>query len=173
VRDRGSEFDDFVVGMSPRLLRAAIVLTGDRAAAEDLLQDVFERVYVAWPRIDDPLAYARRALVNAANGRWRSRSRRPEVALSAAYDVSSEGRDSLAERDALLRAIAQLPPRQRAVVVLRYLEDMTEADTAATLSCSSGTVKSQASRALATLRGLLGAELGADVPDRLGRSATS
>jgi RNA polymerase sigma-70 factor (sigma-E family) len=155
VRERGSDFDDFVVGAAPGLLRMAIALTGDRTAAEDLLQDVLERMYVAWRRIDDPHAYARRALVNASANRWRSRSRRPEQLRADLPETPvADVTDQHDERDKMRRAIAALPRRQRAVVVLRYLEDLSEAETARTLGCSPGTVKSQTARALATLREL-------------------
>jgi RNA polymerase sigma-70 factor (sigma-E family) len=131
-------------------------LTGDRGAAEDLVQEVFERLYVAWPRIDDPSAYAQRALVNRGTNRWRQRSRHPETTLTEAHDGAVGDTSTLSDdRDSLIRVIALLPARQRAVIVLRYLEDLSEAETAQALSCSVGTVKSQTSRALARLRELL------------------
>jgi RNA polymerase sigma-70 factor (sigma-E family) len=156
VRHRDGEFDEFVHGAASRLARMAFALTGEQGASEDLLQDVLERVYVAWPRIDDPFAYARRALVNANVNRWRRRARHLEVRLTDAHDVSTaDVAQGTVQRDQLVRAIAVLPARQRAVVVLRFLEDLSEADTARALSCSTGTVKSQTSRALAHLRTLL------------------
>ncbi len=134
----------------------AIALTGDRTAAEDLVQDVLTRMYVAWPRIDDPAAFARRALINASTNRWRLRGRRKEQPLSTAPDPSvSDRSDAHGRRDELVRAISSLPSRQRAVVVLRFLQDLPEAETAAVLGCSVGTVKSQTSRALTRLRELL------------------
>jgi RNA polymerase sigma-70 factor (sigma-E family) len=156
VAERRDDFDQFVAASATRLLRAAYAMTGDRGAAEDLVQEVLERLYVAWPRIDDPLAYSRRALVNQSTNRWRHRRRHPETALTeqhdrAAFDVT--GRSD--ERDAVVRAIATLPPRQRAVIVLRFLDDLSEADTAVVLGCSVGTVKSQTSRALGRLRQVL------------------
>lgn len=157
MRERGSEFDDFVVSAAPGLLRIAVALTGERGAAEDLLQDVLERMYVAWPRIDDPLAYARRALSNASANRWRLRSRRPEYLLSEMPEaVTADATDEHGERDRLRRAITRLPARQRAVIVLRFLADLSEAETARTLGCTVGTVKSQAARALINLRRLVG-----------------
>lgn len=153
---RGSDFDDFVVGAAAGLQRIAIALTGDRTAAEDLVQDVLVRMYVAWPRIDDPAAFARRALINASTNRWRLRGRRKEQPLSTAPDpVVSDRSDEHSRRDELVRAISSLPSRQRAVVVLRFLQDLPEAETAAVLGCSVGTVKSQTSRALTRLRELL------------------
>ncbi len=155
-RERGADFDRFVTDTGARLLRTAYLLTGDRGAAEDLLQDVLERMYVAWPRVQDPLPYAHRALVQGAGNRWRSRARRPEAPLTAEHAaVVVDSGDAHAERDRLLRALAQLPARQRAVVVLRWFEDLSEARTAEVLGCSIGTVKSQSSRAEHRLRQLL------------------
>lgn len=153
MRERGADFDEFVAGAAARLSRMAFALTGDRGAAEDLVQDVLERLYVAWPRVQDPFAYARRALMNASTNRWRRRARRPEVRLSASHDVAvDDATPATVQRDELVRAVASLPARQRAVVVLRFLEDLSEAETAAVMSCSTGTVKSQTSRALTRLR---------------------
>jgi RNA polymerase sigma-70 factor (sigma-E family) len=153
------DFADFVNADATRLLRVAYLLTGDREAAEDLLQDTLERVYVAWPRVDNPFAYARTALVRRSANRWRDRLRRPEAPLAAAGDVAhDEGADAaerIAHRDQVTRALGRLGPRQRAVVVLRYLEDLSEAETAAVLGCSVGTVKSQTSRALVRLRAVI------------------
>lgn len=166
MSERGREFDDFVAASSTRLLRTAFALTGDLTAAEDLVQDTFERLYVAWPRVDDPRAYAHRSLINHSHNRWRSRARRPESALTDAHDhPSPDGTDHSDDRDAVVRAIAALPARQRAVIVLRFLEDLSEADTAHALSCSVGTVKSQTSRALARLREVVGAD-DAPIPTR-------
>lgn len=153
---RRAGFDEFVAAQASRLLRSAYLLTADRGAAEDVLQEVLERLYVAWPRVDNPVAYTRVALARRAADRWRLRSRRPEVALGARHDVGiADGSSTVDERDRLLAALALLGPRQRAVVVLRYLEDLSEADTAAALGISLGTVKSQASRGLRRLRGIL------------------
>jgi RNA polymerase sigma-70 factor (sigma-E family) len=152
---RGDDFDDFVRGSATRLLRTAVLLTGDRGAAEDLLQETYERIYVHWPRIRGgaPEAYARRTLTNLAANRWRKRLRRPvEVALADHDQSRPDDSEEYAVRRELLAALQQLPPRQRAVIVLRYYEDLTEAQTAETLGCSVGTVKSQASRALDRLR---------------------
>jgi RNA polymerase sigma-70 factor (sigma-E family) len=153
------DFADFVNADATRLLRIAYLLTGDREAAEDLLQDTLERVYVAWPRVENPFAYARTALVRRSANRWRDRIRRPEAPLDAAGDVphddGADGSERIAHRDQLTRALARLGPRQRAAVVLRYLEDLSEVETAAALGCSVGTVKSQTSRALARLRAVI------------------
>ena len=156
VSGRGQDFDEFFTGTARSLLRAAYALTGDRGAAEDLVQEVFERLYVAWPRVDDPSAYARRALVNRGTNRWRHRSRHPETTLTDAHHGAVGDASAISDdRDALIRVLALLPARQRAVIVLRYLEDLSEVEVAQALSCSVGTVKSQASRALARLRDLL------------------
>lgn len=154
VRDEA--FDAFVGSASSRLLGTALLLTGDHGAAEDLLQDVLERLFVAWPRVQDPMAYVRRSLAHGATSRWRYRSRRLEVPLTPAHEHAEDDRSEAAsDRDRVLRALRHLPPRQRAVVVLRFLEDQSEAQTAALLRVSVGTVKSQSSRGLDRLRELL------------------
>ncbi len=155
-----AEFRDFVSHRSPALLRTAYLLcAGDRGAAEDLLQEVLERVFPRWRRIHEhPEPYVRAALVNAATNRWRHRSRRVVEAPPV-----SEGRHPLVpgpeqrvlDHDLVVRALAELPPRMRAVLVLRYFDDLSESDTAAALRCGVGTVKSQTSRGLARLRDLV------------------
>lgn len=155
---RNDGFDDFVAGWTARLLRSAYLLTGDRGLAEDLLQDVFERLYVAWPRVSDPPAYAYKALSRQATNRWRARNRRPREAplLDAEPSRSyGDGAAAHAERDVIVAALRQLTRKQRAVVVLRFFIDLSEADTARMLGCSVGTVKSQTARALARLRVVL------------------
>jgi RNA polymerase sigma factor (sigma-70 family) len=109
---------------------------------------------VRWRHIRGaPEPYARKALTNLVANRWRSRGRRPEVALVDQHDrPDPDSADGFAIRDQLLVALQDLPPRQRAVLVLRYYEDLTEVQTAEVLGCSVGTVKSQASRALGKLR---------------------
>ncbi|TWD80322.1 RNA polymerase sigma-70 factor (sigma-E family) [Kribbella amoyensis] len=153
---RGDDFDDFVRGSSTRLLRTAVLLTGDQQAAEDLVQEVYERMYVHWGRVTGaPEPYARKALTNLVANRWRRKGRKPEVALGPGHDRPTGDRsDAFAVRDQLLSALQELPPRQRAVIVLRYYEDLTEAQTAEALGCSVGTVKSQTSRGLDRLRQL-------------------
>jgi RNA polymerase sigma-70 factor (sigma-E family) len=156
-------FEDFVRARSAALFRTALLLTGqDRAEAEDLLQGALERAYRRWGRIcraGDPERYVRRILANASTDRWRRMRRRPERELppDAAANpapglVEGDHAADVVERDYLLRALAGLPPRQRAVLVLRYFCDLPEAEIADALGCSAGTVKSQASRALARLR---------------------
>lgn len=155
---RRDDFAGFVSADATRLMRIAYLLTGNQEAAEDLLQETLERVYVAWPRVDNPFAYARAALASRAASRWRDRARRREAPLTEAADVAHAFGDDverIAQRDELVRALTRLGPRQRAAVVLRYLEDLSEAETAAALGCSVGTVKSQTSRGLARLRVVL------------------
>ncbi|WP_007519036.1 SigE family RNA polymerase sigma factor [Pseudofrankia saprophytica] len=160
--DEERAFEEFVAGSADRLLLSAVLLVGgDRAAGEDLLQGAFERTYRHWSKIADgqPEAYVRRALVNAATSRWRRlRARVTEVPLLTEQDPGGFGpqvadhAEALSARDGLTRALRTLPPRQRAVVVLRYLDDLPEGEVAAALGCSVGSVRSQASRGLAKLR---------------------
>jgi RNA polymerase sigma-70 factor (sigma-E family) len=151
------EFDEFVVTRSSRLLRTAFLLTHDWALAEDLLQTALAKSWFAWGRLDeDPEPYVRKILVNTYASWWRRRWRGespteslPDVAGVAHHpDPTSQ----IDDRDELWQALGRLPRRQRAVIVLRYFEDMTEAQTAEALSVSTGTVKSQTSKALARLR---------------------
>ena len=144
-------FDEFARSRMPALLRFAHALSGDPQTAADLVQDALERTILAWPRVtrqDDPEAYVRRAIVNRHISRWR-RLRREHLtaAVPETTYVPTSGHDEV-----LWAALAQLPPRQRAVIVLRYYEDLSEAQTAQALGCAVGTVKSQASKALAKLR---------------------
>ena len=142
-----------------RLLRIAIALTGSRADGEDLLQAALERLLPRWRTIaaDAGASYLRRTLYNLAADGWRRRGAwRRALPLLRTQDTAS-GTDAVSEvdlRDALVRLLVQLPPRQRAVIVLRYWEQLTEAETAALLGCSVGTVKSATSRALQRLREL-------------------
>ena len=151
-------FDAFVRRSSDRLLRTAYLLCGDRGHAEDLVQTALLRTARRWPSARTaPEAYARRVVVNLAKDRWRTLHRRPgEAPLEA--DVVVPLHDGVADRDQLLRAARQLPPGQRAVLVLRYFDDLSVADTAAALGCSTGTVKSQTARALERLRAALTTE---------------
>jgi RNA polymerase sigma-70 factor (sigma-E family) len=152
-----ASFEDFVAGSSARLFTMARLLTGGhRTEAEDLLQGAFERAYRHWGRISrrsEPERYVRQILVNASVDRWRRLRRHPEIPLAAgAGPATADASAAVADRDLLLRGLAALPARQRAVLVLRYFEDLSEAQTAAILGCSVGTVKSQAARGLARLR---------------------
>jgi RNA polymerase sigma-70 factor (sigma-E family) len=151
------EFAEFMRGRWPAMVRLAYALTGDLEDAHDVAQSAFVRAYASWGRVrrtGDPDAYVRRIVINENRKRFRGR-RVPEDLPGNLPETAAGGHpgaDAVAERQALLDALGRLGPRQRAVVVLRYLLDMSEAETAAALNCSVGTVKSQASRALATLR---------------------
>lgn len=153
--DRDAEFREFMLGRWPTLVRLAYGLTADRGHAEDLAQATLARVYAAWGRVrraEDPDAYVRKILINLDNRRHRKRRvvERPADGLREPAVADATGQ--VDQRSDLLAALRDLPPRQRAVVVLRYWDGMTEAQTAAVLGCSVGNVKSQASRALAKLR---------------------
>ena len=158
LRAGEASFEEFVRARSSSLLRSALLLSGqNRAEAEDLLQIALERAYRHWARIcrtDEPERYIRQILVNASADRWRRRARRPEQSLAApgASHAVPDSADQIADRDYLLRSLAALPPRQRAVLVLRYFDELSEVETARMLGCSLGTVKSQAARGLARLR---------------------
>lgn len=147
-------FDEFVAARGQALQRTAYLLTGDWGLAEDLLQTALARAYPRWDRIvsDDPEGYLRRVLVNTWSSWWR-RKWRGEVPTGEMRETPTQDEYVAADRrDAVRNALARLPKRQRAVVVLRFHEDMTEAQVAAALGISVGTVKSQAAKALAKLR---------------------
>ena len=158
VSPDGSSFEDYVAASSGRLYTLALLLTGHRRVeAEDLLQDSLERAYRRWDQIiqkGNPDAYVRQVMTNAAVDRWRRERRRREepLVVDTVDCVGADQVGDIADRDFLLRALAGLAPRQRAILVLRYFEDLTEFQTAAVLGCTVGAVKSQASRALARLR---------------------
>jgi RNA polymerase sigma-70 factor (sigma-E family) len=155
------DFNEFVAGSLDQLLRTAYLITWDAGEAEDLVQECLFKVARRWPRVrrmDHPRAYARRMLVNLALDDSRARARRrseldesPAVAEEPDWDVLA----ALETRAELLDALARLTPRQRSVLVLRYFNDLTEAETAEVLGFSPGTVKSNASRGLARLREVL------------------
>ncbi len=153
-----ADFDEFVAAHVNDLLRTAYLIAWDEVEAEDLVQECLFKVARRWPRVrsmDQPRAYARRILINLATDGARGRARRrvelePPPASGAERSV-----DPLAALDThaeLVEALGQLPPRQRAVLVLRYFHDLTETQAAEVLGCSPGTVKSNASRGLARLR---------------------
>jgi|tagenome__1003787_1003787.scaffolds.fasta_scaffold20741305_2 RNA polymerase sigma-70 factor (sigma-E family) len=145
-------FEEFVLARTDRLLRTAYLLTGDRALAEDLLQTALAKVWTAWRRIEDPDAYIRKIMVNTYATWWRRRWNGERPTESLPEVITGSEIDAHAERRDLWSALGRLPRRQQAAVVLRYYEGLTEAETAAVLGCSVGTVKSQTSRALAKLR---------------------
>jgi RNA polymerase sigma-70 factor (sigma-E family) len=142
---------DFVQARYTDLLRTAYLLAGSSHEAEDLVQSALLRMTGRWERIDDPLAYARRTIVNLYLNGLRRRRRELVTALLPERGVR-EGTDRVADRSALWPALRALPPRTRAVIVARYWMDLSEVETAQLLDCSVGTVKSTASRGLARLR---------------------
>lgn len=148
------DFDRFVAANADGLLRTAYLIVGDRDEAEDLVQETLFRVARRWPkvtRMDHPAAYGRRILVNLAlRGRPKRSRRRAELSATRLGDPAAPAA-SPETHDELHAALAALPPRQRAVLVLRYFLDLPEAEVAAALQCSLGTVKSTASRGLARL----------------------
>jgi RNA polymerase sigma-70 factor (sigma-E family) len=152
LREERPAYDEFVLARLPHLLRFGRALTGSEHAAADLVQDALERTLLRWDSIHsrDPEPYVRRAMVNRHVSLWRKwRHELPTDELAdAPYD------DRVADPD-LWAALRRLAPRQRAVLALRYFEDLTEAETAAVLGCSIGTVKSQAHDAMARLRSML------------------
>ena len=140
-------FEDFYRTAWAGAVRLAALLTQDARAAEDLAQEAFTRIYPKWARVEQPQAYLRTAIVNACRS-WQSRrhTERSKLPLLATREASELGFDALAD------VVAALPYRQRAVLVLRYHSDLSEAEIADALGCRRGTVKSLASRALANLR---------------------
>lgn len=154
------DFERFVLDRSTALLRTAVLLVGDRGHAEDLLQTTLLRLAGRWSSIGDhPEAYARKVLVNLTRDHWRRSTRRVaerELDETTPEAVIRDPADTVVDRDALRRALAGLPRRQREVMVLRFFADLSIADTAATLGVSDGTVKQQTSRAVTRLRQALG-----------------
>jgi RNA polymerase sigma-70 factor (sigma-E family) len=151
-------FDDWAAERLPALLRFAAVLTGDRALAEDVVQEVLIRAYGRWSRLlelDRPEAYIRRMIVNEHLS-WRRRWSRylpsDQVSHGPAAATVADHAAGLADRDALMNELARLPRRHQTVLVLRYYEGLTDNEIAAVLGCSPGTVRGYASRALASLR---------------------
>ena len=169
MTDRYEGFDAFVATRGAALMRTASLLTGNRAAAEDALQETLTRVAMRWPKVvrgGAPEPYVRRVLYTVVVDDWRRR-RRMDVEPGAApdradeVDVAHDVSSSMVLRDALNR----LTPKQRAVLVLRYYDDLTEVQTADTLGCSVSTVKSQTKHALGRLRTLAPDLIGAFAPD--------
>ena len=149
------EFADFVAGAQARMVRLAELLTGDRGRAEDLAQDGFAKAYAVWGRLrtGDPAAYVRRCIVNANTDwwrrrRWREQSRAPLPDQAAQGNLAGE----VTDRAVVLRALARLTPRERAVIALRFYQDLTELQIARELGIAPGTVKSATARALTKLR---------------------
>ncbi len=170
IRSQGeiSAFSELVAARSPALLGTAYLMVGDRQLAQDLLQEALVKAYVAWPRLRDPAkaeAYVRRTMVTTAISWKRRRSfhERPVERIPDARDADETER--LATQDMLWEQVRSLPLRQRAALVLRYYEELSEAETAELLGCSVGTVKSQVSAALHKLRERVGLDSGVLLPD--------
>ena len=152
------EFTAFVNERGAALLRVAYALAGNQHAAEDLLQNALAKAYARWPRIrGDAEPYVKRILYHDQVSGWRRRSRRAEVPVAELPDRAAVGDsgDATDLRLLLREALRALPPRQRAVLTLRYLEDLSVEQTAALLGCRAGTVASQSAKALARLRQLV------------------
>jgi len=161
---RDEEFQSFVIGRWPRLMRTAFLLAGEQHAAEDLVQSTLEQVYVAWRRVgaaDDPEAYVRRVMINGHARKHRRKLKEflaPKDDSGLTHELPDSG-DRIAQADdrsALLKALAQLPARQREAVVLRYWEDLSESQVAEAMGCSVGAVKSNAAKGIAKLRAIPG-----------------
>lgn len=148
-------FQEFVEVRYADLLRTAYLLTGSRESAEDLVQTALLTTMRHWRTVGDPQAYVRRAMVNQRISVWRRIGSRELLTAVPPEQSQPDGTAGRADRDELLTALGRLPARMRAVLVLRYWEDMSEAETARVLGCSVGTVKSQSSRGLARLRDVL------------------
>jgi RNA polymerase sigma-70 factor (sigma-E family) len=156
-------YSDFVTQRSAALFRTAYFVLGDYQLAQDLLQEALTKTYVAWPRIRDVSkaeAYARRVIITTAIS-WRRRRSFHELPKDALPEVAVVDQyEELAAQDALWSQLRVLAPRQRAAVVLRYYDDLSEVQTAELMGCSVGTVKSQVSTALGRLRKQMGPDVG-------------
>src|SRR5690606_18477305 len=152
---RDAEFEQWLHARQPALMRTAWALTGNPHDAADLLQTSLAKVYLSWDRgtrADSIDAYARRILVNEHTSLWRRAFKKREYATDTLPEVATSDRHDEGESRLLWEFVQTLSPKQRAVVVLRYYEELSEAETADVLGVSVGTVKSQCSRALASLR---------------------
>ncbi len=168
---RGNEmdpdFEEFVAARSGRLLRTSYLLTRDHGLAEDLLQTALTKTWFAWSRIDgDHEAYVRKVIVNTYASWWRRKWHGEQPTEELPDRHAPDRTEGAAGAQDLWAALGRLPRRQRAVVVLRYFEDLTEAETARVLDCSVGTVKSQTSKAFAKLRIDPALDRGPDLRDR-------
>ena len=169
-RDRAA-FAEFAAGRAPALHRAAYLMVGDEQLAQDLVQEALTKTYVAWPRLRDPNnaeAYCRKAITSTAITWFRRKgwaNERPTEALPERPGRTQT--DAVDDRSMVWAALQQLPPRQRAALVLRFYEDLTEAQTAAAMGCAVGTVKSQVAAGLKKLRDRLGDQIELASPDEL------
>jgi len=155
LQTRDEEFASYMAARQAALLRTAYLLAGDRASAEDLLQTAFAKLYLSWDKVRDRGrldAYVRRIMVNEHNSLWRRAWKRREHATDELPEQPVQDDYDEGVGAALWRYLQTLPPKQRTVLVLRYYEDMSEAQIADVMGISTGTVKSQASRALTGLR---------------------
>lgn len=169
-----AQFQAFVQARWAHLVRTAYLLSGDRHFAEDLAQAALAKAYRSWRKVnrsDNPEAYVRRILVSCNSDRFRKRRVAERLTDAPPEGPGADPTARVAQREVLLKALAGLPARQRAVVVLRYWDDLSEAEVAQTLGCSAGTVKSQAAKGLAKLRVYpgLGASDEPGVPGARGR----
>jgi RNA polymerase sigma-70 factor (sigma-E family) len=153
-----ARFGEFVAARTPSLIRVAYLLTGDQHAAQDLLQNALTRTAARWNRLrhEDPEAYVRTVLYREQVSFWRRRGRRPEVTVAAPPERGYPDPTGYTDlRLSMRQALLRLPADQRAVLVLRYFEDLTETQVAEILDCSVGTVRSRTHRAVTRLRALL------------------
>ncbi|WP_328993770.1 SigE family RNA polymerase sigma factor [Kribbella sp. NBC_01245] len=170
-----SGFVEFAGARSPALYRYAYLLVGERGLAEDLLQEALTKTYVAWGRVqraDNAEAYVRKVITNTAIGWWRRKAWQGERPRDDVPELEHLGHaEDVTSRAWLWDELQKLAPRQRAAIVLRYYEDLTEAQTAEILDCSVGTVKSQVSDGLKRLRERLGVDVLQLTGPRIGRVA--
>ena len=158
-RERDVAYTEFVHSQWAALYRTAFLLTGDHQRAEDVVQTALMKLYLAWPRVvsmSHPAAYARTMVVNQLTSWWRLRSNSERPTPNRTDQALPAFDEGLVEARALWTQVLALPPRQRAVIVLRYYEDRSEAEIAEILGISAGSVKTHAHHAMATLRGRLG-----------------
>jgi RNA polymerase sigma-70 factor (sigma-E family) len=168
-QQRDDEFTAFVVEHGARLLRTACLMSGDRGLGEDLTQTALAKAYGSWSKVssaDEPFAYVRRILVNSHLS-WRRRLMSTEQVIETLPDRGGgDHQDAHADSDELRRALLQLSPRVRTALVLRYFDDLSEAETARLMGSSTSTVNNQVSRGLAALRTLLTPETDVTVARR-------
>ncbi len=165
MRDqRDEEFTSFVVERGAALLRTACLMTGDRQHGEDLVQTTLAKAYGSWAKVrraDEPMAYVRRIMVNTHLSRLRRFMSTEQVIEVVPDRGTADSQAAHADRDEMRRALLQLSPRVRTAVVLRYFEDLSEAETARVMGCSASTVNNHVSKGLAALRALLAPETAA------------
>jgi len=160
--DSNADFDQFMSATWASLFRTAYLLTGDYQLAEDLLQTAFAKVFLSWSKISamaQPVSYTRKIVANEAMSWWRRRSSSEVPTPELSVDREAGHEDRVTQASVVRAALASLPTRQRAVMVLRYYEDLSEAEIADTLNMSTGSVKASAAAARASLARRLGADL--------------